>query len=113
MRDFRKASLLCTLILVEKAGVANDKTLWFTAHKQKSRQEKYPGFKIHGESHTKSKIVQNQWPQKMDPGQTKILKVPSSELLSESDSEPLPDSSDESSSRISTTNSTIIYLLST
>ena len=47
----------CTPLLVEKAGVAPDVTLRFTACKQVSVQVREPcGLKTHGEDYTKSKI---------------------------------------------------------
>ena len=62
MRDVWKVGAVytpiqCTPLLVEKADVAPDVTLWFTACKQVCAQVRnHPGIETHGEHHTKSKV---------------------------------------------------------
>ena len=65
----------CTPLLVEKAAVAPDVTLRLTACKQVSVQvRETPGFKTHGEGHTKSKLRAISDPTKWTLVQQKYLK---------------------------------------
>ena len=63
----------CEPLLVEMAGVVPDMILRKPhAHKKECRPENHPGFETHGESHTKSSVLGNQWPTKWNLVQQKI-----------------------------------------